>query len=237
MPREMVRNDAVPIRPAATILIIREKAVGLEVLTLKRSAQMRFLPNHLAFPGGRVQASDDETARLRLYGVIQASENANDASFAMAALRETVEETGLFVAVEAENRPGEGACLVASESSQRALLAESVSFQDVLADLKLRVNARALRFVGQWITPEFMPARFDTRFFVTPWSGHDVSLRSHTTENEWLAWRTPQSLLSDIEIGSALAVPPTIAMLKALVLAQNVQSCMAQLHVPGPRSE
>jgi 8-oxo-dGTP pyrophosphatase MutT (NUDIX family) len=222
------------IRPAATILIVRDTQQGLEVLALKRSAQMRFLPNYLAFPGGRVQASDEEVQETSMVGEIGFAEYEDDARFAVAAIREAAEETGLLVAVASRQKAGLF-CLPVDESMQAGLLSEQLSFHEVLQQQSLVLRADRVRFVGRWITPSFMPARFDTRFFVTQWQGEVVPIRSNPGENEWVAWCNPERLLLDIEAGRSQAVRPTIAMLHALVEAKTTTRCMTHLHVPSPR--
>ena len=52
-----VANPVTP-RPAVTLLILRQGAVGPEVLMGRRSAGHRFMPNSLVFPGGAIDAVD-----------------------------------------------------------------------------------------------------------------------------------------------------------------------------------
>ncbi|RZJ06957.1 MAG: MBL fold metallo-hydrolase, partial [Haliea sp.] len=48
------------LRPAATVLLLRDTPRGLEVLMTRRSATARFAPNAYVFPGGSVDAADAE---------------------------------------------------------------------------------------------------------------------------------------------------------------------------------
>jgi 8-oxo-dGTP pyrophosphatase MutT (NUDIX family) len=99
------QDDAVdepPIRRAASIVCVRPGADGPEVLVVERSAGSRFLPGYIAFPGGAVDADDDDHA-ARWFGTADEGPRA-------AALRELTEEVGLAItaggAVEArELRP------------------------------------------------------------------------------------------------------------------------------------
>ncbi len=69
---------AAPV-PAATVLLLRDGAAGVEVLVLRRHAGMAFAAGMLAFPGGRVEDSDPAPV------------------FVSAAAREVAEETGVTV--------------------------------------------------------------------------------------------------------------------------------------------
>ena len=78
-----VSGDEVPATPAATVIVARDAAAGLEVLLLRRSAVGAFA-GMWVFPGGRVDptdAGDDELDRAR-----------------HAAAREAMEEVGVRVA-------------------------------------------------------------------------------------------------------------------------------------------
>jgi len=86
-------DDAVderPIREAAAAICVREGSSGEpEVLVVERSAQSRFLPGYIAFPGGAVEPEDASRAS-RWFGDVG---NAYRAT----AIRELAEEVGLGV--------------------------------------------------------------------------------------------------------------------------------------------
>ena len=52
-------HSPAPTRAAATLLLLRDGAEGLEVLLTRRSAQARFAPGAYVFPGGAVDEADD----------------------------------------------------------------------------------------------------------------------------------------------------------------------------------
>jgi len=49
-----------PVRPrdAASLILLRERSTGLEVLLGRRGKDARFMPGRYVFPGGRVTAED-----------------------------------------------------------------------------------------------------------------------------------------------------------------------------------
>lgn len=86
--------DSVPIRPASTVVMVRDRAAAgggsqLEVLLVCRNAALAFHGGSWVFPGGRID--DDELAAA----------GGDEATAArIAAVREVHEETGLAVAAD-----------------------------------------------------------------------------------------------------------------------------------------
>jgi 8-oxo-dGTP pyrophosphatase MutT (NUDIX family) len=226
------QTEAKPIRPAATLLVIRDGVCGIEVLALKRSETMRFLPGYLAFPGGTLSSTDWQDAAACWTGSVVGQERPDDPVYALAAIRECAEEVGWLCALTT----GDGAELL-SETEQRQLLAETIGIGDLLRSRDARVDGAKLRFVGRWVTPPYMPARFDTRFFLTVLRSDAPNIRHHGAETAWVRWCAPGDLLHAVEAGEHPAVPPTIAMLRSLTQYASVEECFAKLHVPGPDAE
>jgi 8-oxo-dGTP pyrophosphatase MutT (NUDIX family) len=236
--RRLANEEQPPIRPAATILIVRDAQEGIEVLTLKRAKHMRFLPGFIAFPGGAVSPSDVNLAdQHRVVGEIVASERADDVVHAVAALRECAEEIAWLCCLT-ETVVGGAQKTVSdralSKAEQQALLDADGGFGELLGTY--RIDANRLRFVGRWVTPKEMPARFDTRFFVYVATSFNLPVHVHASELEWAKWANPAKVLAAIERGEEEAVPPTRAMLNALSKMTNADMCMKALSVPGPQS-
>lgn len=228
----MQHDSAKPIRPAATILIVRDFVGKVEVMTLQRSLSMRFLPGFLSFPGGSLQDDDWQFARQGTIGCVIASEQDDDTTYAVAAIRETGEEIGFLPAVT--NAVGRSVNGRISISEQSALLRNEKSLAETLAKANWRLDLGQVRYVGRWITPAHMPARFDTRFFLVDGAFLEEPLSVHESENAWAKWCNPEELLAAVCDGREKAVPPTIAMLKALSVAPNVKWCFEGLSVPQP---
>lgn len=236
--RHGTNGTDVPIRPAASLLTIRDIGCGVEVLALKRSEAMRFLPGHLAFPGGSVGLEDSEDSMEELVCKTEArfvTALPDNQAYEVAAIRECAEETGLLCAINSA-----GAATPAVERltlwEQRELLAGKLPFHELLRQRKVCLATSQLRFVGRWITPPGMSARFDTRFFLYVVAKNSIHLEPSVSENEneWVRWEKPGNLLSAIACQQEKAMPPTIAMLEALESFSSVAECEAQLSVPGP---
>src|ERR1700758_936406 len=92
--------EAAASRPASTILLLRDSAVAkeVEVFMMVRHHQIEFNSGALVFPGGSVDAGDNEiVARADLYSGGEGLSEA-DRGFRIAAIRETFEESGILLA-------------------------------------------------------------------------------------------------------------------------------------------
>ena len=87
-------NKPVSPRPAASLVLVRRSAAGPEVLLGRRASRHRFLPGVYAFPGGRLDSSD----RLeKPHKLLQINNSYITEPLAIAAVRETWEETGILL--------------------------------------------------------------------------------------------------------------------------------------------
>jgi len=148
------------LRPvdAATLVLIDRSRRTPRVLMGKRSPKLKFMPGKLVFPGGRVDPEDrrmpvygmleSETERRLLAGVVRPSP-ARSRALALAAIRETFEETGLMLGTQEAGAP-EGV------PAGWSAFAEAGVFP----------NLEALTLVARAITPPGRIRRFDTRFFL-----------------------------------------------------------------------
>ena len=162
-------NEIVAPRAASTVLLLRDsKANEIEVFMMVRHHQIEFSSGALVFPGGSVDAGDKEiVARTDLYSCGEGLSEA-DRGFRIAAIRETFEESGILLA----RAKGARALVDAGRASEiatahRAELNEGkINFLKVLTDDGLVLALDALMPYAHWITPEGMPKRFDTWFFL-----------------------------------------------------------------------
>ena len=146
-PPEMSLRD-MPVRDAATIVLLRQGAAGPSVLMGQRGAGAAFMPNKYVFPGGAVDAADARVPLARpldraTHAALSVKSITPPNMLAVAALRELAEETGQIIAC-----PGDGC--------------DWPGFRNLSPD------ASALRFVFRAITPPGRPRRFDARFFLAP---------------------------------------------------------------------
>jgi len=162
--------EIVTPRPASTILLLRDAAAKteIEVFMMVRHYEIDFNSGALVFPGGSVDKGDREIiANPALYSGGEGLDEAT-LSFRIAAIRETFEESGILLA-----RPEGSKTLVDAkraseiEAINRADLCDGkISFLKVLTDSGMLLALDELVPYAHWITPEGMPKRFDTWFFL-----------------------------------------------------------------------
>jgi 8-oxo-dGTP pyrophosphatase MutT (NUDIX family) len=151
---------------AATILILRDTAEGMEVFMVKRHHQIDFVAGALVFPGGKVARGDADA------GLAEFSDGAETWSDAMrvigaAAIREAFEESGILFARDADT--GEMVSekrLSELDHYRGSIEKEEIGLVDVLRNERLRLSYDALTYFAHWVTPTHMPKRFDTHFFL-----------------------------------------------------------------------
>ncbi|MGA9794137.1 MAG: hypothetical protein WBQ17_01255 [Rhizomicrobium sp.] len=156
---------AMPV-PAATILIVREGAGGMEVFMVKRHHQIDFVAGALVFPGGKATKSDfDPDLGNFCDGMAALSSDMH--AVVVAAIREAFEESGILFARARGETHLIGAARLATLSAYRHKLEKGeMSMLDMLRAENLRLAGDLLTHFAHWVTPKMMPKRFDTHFFV-----------------------------------------------------------------------
>jgi 8-oxo-dGTP pyrophosphatase MutT (NUDIX family) len=215
----------VPARPASTVVILRDAPGGIEVFMVVRHREIDFASGALVFPGGKVDAQDSGSVWTEL---IAAAPSAPDRSFFVAAGRETFEEAGLVLA-----RHRGAMDLVDAATADRLvgahrarLLRGEVSFGDIVRSEDLALALDILVPFAHWITPEAVPKRFDTHFFlvaapVSQLGAHDGA---ESVEGLWIA---PQQALAEAESGSRTLVFATRMNLAKLARYRTVAEAVA----------
>lgn len=138
-----------PKKAAACIIMDPEG----RVLMVRRSPQLRFMPGHHAFPGGRV---NEQESTDFVVGV----DDPHLARAIKAAAREVFEETGLLLAQAPEAAPE------ARRKARVDLLEKRATFNDILTAFDAQIEAERFENAGKWVTPGFSPIRFDTHYFL-----------------------------------------------------------------------
>jgi 8-oxo-dGTP pyrophosphatase MutT (NUDIX family) len=201
-------NEPVPIKPAATVMLIRDDPAGLEVFLLRRTTAAAFASGMYVFPGGKLDASDGD----------------GDGAFRLAAIREAFEEAGVLLALDDEGQhPGPDHPVF---THRHEVHAGTVDFAELCDRHALRPHTDALHFVAHWITPKGEAARrFDTRFFVAA-APADQLLSHDDHETVDSVWIRPAEALSRARDGEWLMMPPTTANLTFLAGHENVASTL-----------
>jgi 8-oxo-dGTP pyrophosphatase MutT (NUDIX family) len=144
-------------RAASTVLLLRDGPTGLEVFMVVRHHEIDFASGALVFPGGRMETADAELARQAISFADGIDETAR--ALRIAAIREAFEECGVLLA-----RPKGDERMVSAV--RLSALDRGAPFAELMAREGLAPAADALVPFARWITPAFLPKRFDTHFFL-----------------------------------------------------------------------
>jgi 8-oxo-dGTP pyrophosphatase MutT (NUDIX family) len=208
-------------RPAATVLLVRDGARGLEVFLARRSGSARFMPTMWVFPGGRVDPHDEDALAHAVGGHEVAARLAVPWARAalLAAVRETLEEVGVWVG---------GAGLVGpvdAEAARATLRADAAAWVGLLARFGAPVDLDPLAAWARWVTPEGEGRRFDTVFLLAAVRGEDHAAHdgSELTDSAWVA---PTEVLQ-AGLGVWPLAPPTFWALHELARCRSVAEAVA----------
>jgi len=225
-----------PPRPAATIVVLRDGARGIEVLLSRRAERGDHNSGAWVFPGGIVEPGDalargacdglsDDEASRRL-GLPRGG-----LAYWVAAIRECFEESGLLFA------RGDGDALVDLDGSDAARLSPwrialhrcEKSIVDFCAAERLRLAVERLVYLSHWLTPLGRPKRFDTRFFIAAAPAAQTAAHDGTELVEQL-WIAPQEALA--RSASLKLLTPTQKTLETIARFATVAEAMAWASAP-----
>jgi 8-oxo-dGTP pyrophosphatase MutT (NUDIX family) len=210
-----------PATPAATLVIFRNAPGGgaPQLLMVERAASMRFAGGAAVFPGGRVDPAD----RVLAEALGATDEGARDEWAArIAAVRETLEETGLAVGIAQQASLEEA-------RRARALLLEAGELAPVLAEFGWRLDLEALVPFARW-RPKHREVRvFDTRFYMTDLGTGAVDLLVDATENTHLFWASAAEALELADQEQIKVIYPTRRNLERLALFGDFAAALAHV--------
>ena len=186
--------------PAATLILMRPRLSGPpDLLVTERTGQMAFAAGALVFPGGRIDPEDREAAAVL--------SDLPDAAARIAAIRETIEETGIAPALRPTPVPAE---------DLRERLTRGEAFPRSLQAHGLSLELDALTPFARWC-PNFRETRrFDTLFYLAkaPEGAPEPLAAQHEAVRAF--WASAAEILAELEAGRAHAIFPTRRNLERL---------------------
>ncbi len=200
-----------PVRPAATILLVRD-APGFEVLMVKRHHQIDFASGALVFPGGKTHGGDHDplwAGHVLGWDAVAPEER----PLRIAAIREAYEEAAIIMARDLSGAPFCGDDRAAE--AREAVAADERPFLDLVRELGIRLDLGALTTFARWITPNLVPKRFDTWFYVAEATGEQLAACDgrETVDAEWIE---PAEVIRMADRGERKVIFPTRMNLQLL---------------------
>jgi len=209
------QREPAPLRPAATVLLLRDGPQGLEVLMTRRSMTASFAPGAYVFPGGGIDAADAATHA-------QASRRPGQSDLhltqAIAAIRESFEELGVLFARHADGRW--------ADASDIAAMDRQGAFANQCMARGLQLAADQVFILAHWITDKDLPRRFDVPFLVARMPEGQTPVADEAEQFEPV-WVRPQDALSRHEAGQFFIIFPTIRTLERLKAFTQVDEVLA----------
>jgi 8-oxo-dGTP pyrophosphatase MutT (NUDIX family) len=255
---------AVPVRHAATVMLVRERAgdpgVSLEVFTFRRVPSLAFAAGMLVFPGGAVDPRDADPSvpwagpAPSSFCTALSADEALARAVVVAAVRETFEECGVLLAGPdgpagpdgSTGSAGSAGSLAeplaepladdpAWERRRKALIDGDLGLATLLREAGLVLRADLLRAWAHWLTPVGEPRRFDTRFFVATLPAGQQA-RDLGGEGERASWISPHEALARYRAEDLPMLPPTAVALEELAAAGSLPRLLSAPRSPRPVS-
>lgn len=239
----MTDAATVPVRPAATLLLVDDKP-ELKVFMMKRNAATTFAGGMWVFPGGAVDDGDD-ARHFERFCVNRTDKSASRAlqvdarglAYFVAAAREAFEEAGVLLAWHSENM--EPLALKDPDVRRRfdayrdRLNAGEADFIHIIEQENLVLDVGEFHYVARWITPPGPPRRFDTRFFVATMPSfqepiHDDGELVHSR------WMSPSEVIRQAERGEMGMLPPTLRMIERLAMFESAEDVLSAARADLP---
>lgn len=214
--------------PSSTVIIARNSQTedSMEIFMVVRHHQIDFASGALVFPGGKVSSSDTDP-QLRNYcsGVENCSDEA--LTLGLAAIRESFEECGILLArSENETQLLSNDSLNKLQHYRPALEKKEVTLLELAQQEKLIFTLEQLHHFAHWVTPELMPKRFDTHFYLTQAPLDQVG--SHDgSESVDSIWISPQQALNSADKGELKVIFPTRMNLMRLAQFNRVDDAIS----------
>ncbi len=228
--RRPAGSPPVEPREAATIVLARP---GFELLLLRRPETTRFAAGAYVFPGGVIDPADEDEALAPALPKMEGLDGPGRAAL-VCALRELFEETGLLPA-DAKGPGGSGktgggsggpAGARADRGQIRArLLADEITFTDVVAELGVTFGSLRVAYLSRWITPAAFSRRYDTRFFLAATDATEPP--ELTEEHTAFEWLTAPAALDAFREGRLPMLFPTWKTLETLARYETVEATIA----------
>jgi 8-oxo-dGTP pyrophosphatase MutT (NUDIX family) len=144
-----------------------------------------------------------------------------------AAIREAFEESGILLAQRRDGSALVNAGSLTQLDAWRAgLNAQSLTLGAMLEEGDLVLSCENLAHFSHWITPEFMPKRFDTHFYLARVPADQIAAHDGH-ENVDSVWISPQQVVEDARNKTRTVIFPTLSNVVRLAQYRSVEQAFA----------
>ena len=211
--------------PASTVLIIRNCTSGIEVFMVVRHHQIDFASGALVFPGGKVDDSDYDEKLVNY--VSKNNDNKKILPFKIAAIRESFEEANvLFANDKKEKKNINSKRFLEFNIWREKFNNKNASMFKFAKDENITFSTDDLIPFAHWVTPEMMPKRFDTRFYIAKAPDGHEGLHDGTESVDSI-WINPKDALDDCYERKRNIIFPTRLNLEKLSKSQSVDEAIS----------
>ncbi len=199
----------------------------MEVFMVVRHQQIDFASGALVFPGGKLAPGDTDP---RVLARCRGAEGLSPEQVALrvGAIREAFEECGVLLASDGSTHtPIAPARLAAlGERYRQPLDRGELGVADMLQAEDLFLNCDELVPFAHWVTPSFMPKRFDTYFYLAVAPSEQVALHDgrETVDSVWIR---PADVLTQAADGRRTVVPATLLNVEKLGFSISTEAALA----------
>jgi 8-oxo-dGTP pyrophosphatase MutT (NUDIX family) len=216
--------------PSATILLVRDgpgSEGALEVFMVQRHHQIDFASSALVFPGGKVDPGDRDPRLRARCGEAAAALHDEALAIHVAAIRETFEECGVLLARPRGETTLVDAARLASIQKRYAepLAAHDLPIAELAESEDLELAIERLVPFAHWITPTFMPKRFDTYFYLVVAPSDQLAAHDGVESVDSL-WTTVDQAMADADAGRRTIIFPTRMQLGKLGQSRTVEQAV-----------
>lgn len=231
MPPETRRVQ--PIRPAATVIIVRDLGEPYEIFMLRRTNAAAFAGGMYVFPGGRVDGDD----HLHAYDAVRVGPTAQQGpqqlalgaewrGYWIAGIRETFEEAGLLLAYTSQGdllSYDDDATHDRFRDYRHAVHGGQLSLRELCAREHVKLAVDRIHFFNRWVTPLGRPRRFDTRFFLAE-APLGQTGRHDDKETDDSVWISPREALDRHDAGDFGLMGVTRIQLQSLAAFDSMSA-------------
>ena len=214
--------------PAATLVVFRDGREGgpPEILMVTRSRQLAFAGGMAVFPGGRVDPADHALAAK----IDAVARDLEETAHRIAAVRETLEETGLAVGFA-------GHCDASTAAAARQHVVTTGTLSAALDRCALTLDLTQIVPFARWLPRGLGHGRiFDTRFYLADLGTGAVDIAVDETENTNLFWITAADALAAADRGEIAMIFPTRRNLERLALFGSFAEAKAHAEATPQRT-